>query len=58
MSDFPIYFACTVLAFMVGCAVGAVDRESIWNQELINRGLAQYCPDDGAFAFKGECSND
>jgi hypothetical protein len=26
-----------------------------WQSDLINRGLAQYCPDTGEWAFKGEC---
>ncbi len=26
-----------------------------WQDRLINRGMAQYCPDTGEWAFKGEC---
>lgn len=26
-----------------------------WRQETVNRGLALYCPNDGEWAWKGEC---
>ncbi len=50
-------------AFFVGCIVGAVVATIFtagiltqdWHVDLINRGYAIYCPDDGEFAYKGEC---
>ena len=29
-----------------------------WHTETVERGLAMYCPDDGQWAWKGECGND
>ena len=28
---------------------------SIWKSETVNRGFAAYCPDDGQWAWNGEC---
>ena len=50
-------------AFFLGCIVGAAVAvfftihilNGDWHVDLINRGYAIYCPDDGGFAYKGEC---
>lgn len=34
---------------------GVSVSDSNWHRELIERGLAQYCPVDGEWAWKGEC---
>jgi hypothetical protein len=56
MSDEGIAFN---FGLLVGAAVSAVlmffAATSDWRNDLIGRGLAQYCPDDGAFAYVGEC---
>lgn len=47
-----------VVAFMMGFVMGFYTREAGYESELVERGLAIYCPHDGAFAFKGECPDD
>ncbi len=37
-----------------GVAIGADVADSNW-REGISRGLAEYCPADDTFAWKGEC---
>lgn len=48
-----------LLGMVVGLAstyfVGAAVTNGKWQQHLIERGLAIYCPLDGSFAFNGEC---
>ena len=29
--------------------------DSLWKIDAIERGLAMYCPDDGRWAWNGEC---
>ena len=43
---------CFCVVFAV-CAWGVTN--SIWKSETVNRGLALYCPNDGEWAWKGEC---
>lgn len=53
-------------AFMAGLFLGLVSAafavwgatNSYWRTETVERGLALYCPDDGHWAWKGECEND
>jgi hypothetical protein len=49
-------------AFLFGLAIGVIlaigawgMTKAVWRMDLVARDLAQYCPVDGAFAFKGEC---
>lgn len=54
------------LGYIVGLVMGVIFGVSMslwinndqWEYNLIQRGLAQYCPDDGEFAFEGGCDND
>lgn len=47
------------VVFLSGAMVGKYFQwehtNAKWQSDLIERNLAVYCPDDGAFAFKGEC---
>jgi hypothetical protein len=49
--------AITVIAAMIFGTISvthlAVNTE--WRADTVARGLAQYCPTDGAWAWKGEC---
>lgn len=38
--------------------VSIVTPDYIWQQQATERGYALYCPDNGKFAWKGECKND
>jgi Na+(H+)/acetate symporter ActP len=46
-------FACFTLG--LGAAVGHDGASSVFKKGAIERGYAQYCPADGAWAWKGEC---
>ena len=50
-------------AFIFGLLIGMVlaggmsihGTRSAWQDDMIARDLAIYCPESGSFAFKGEC---
>ncbi len=51
-------FGGTVMAMLVlvlGIILGDYTSTTRWQSDLINRGMALYCPDTGEWAFKGEC---
>ena len=48
-------FAGMVVAMVVAGAIVYHASRSAWQNDLIARGLAIYCPENGDFAFKGEC---
>ena len=48
--------------FWLGLTLGVIlaigswgATRTAWRMDLVSRDLAQYCPEDGSFAFKGEC---
>jgi hypothetical protein len=45
-----------LLAFLVGVLMASVVSSSVWRNNLLQRGVAIYCPLDGRFAFVGECA--
>lgn len=45
-----------LMSFSLGVIFGLKWAEAIWEYNLIERGHALYCLDDGNFAFKGECN--
>lgn len=49
-----------VLGFLMGLFtssfVGYEAAKEVWIKAAIERGYGQYCPKDGAFAWKGECA--
>lgn len=52
----------TAFAGVIGCVILVVYvitmwvTEPDWQREAISRGFASYCPENGEFAWKGECS--
>lgn len=57
------------ISFCVGCvittlvlfwlvAVPFLTPNNAWHNFAIKRGYALYCPNDGEFAWKGECKDD
>ena len=44
-----------VIGLVVGMFAGGGIMNSDWRKATIDRNLAQYCPADGAWAWKGEC---
>ena len=51
----PIFPFFLVLVAFVAIFSTSIGKDVAWQRNLIDRGLAMYCLDDGAFAFKGEC---
>jgi len=52
-------WAGLVFGFIIGMSITfwlvELDVNSNWRKETVERGLAQYCPHDGKWAWKGEC---
>jgi hypothetical protein len=44
------------MAIMLG--VFLATPNNIWQKEAVGRGYALYCPNNGNFAWKGECENE
>ena len=52
------FYAITLWASIFGMGrLGYMFAEKHYQDQLLSRGLAIYCPDDGRFAFKGECND-
>lgn len=52
------FFLGAVFMFVIaGIAMLGVTRDANtrWHNEIISRGYAQYCPNNGEWAWKGEC---
>ena len=47
-------FLCVWL-FFVGFVMGYGICSNGYHKDLVDRGHATYCPDNGAWAYKGEC---
>jgi hypothetical protein len=44
-----------VAGLIVGCALFGSMINSGWKTDIVNRGLAIYCPTDGQWAWVGGC---
>lgn len=55
--DGAMFFAGMALAivFMFACAIAWWTPNSRWQSQDIERGYALYCPNNGNFAWIGEC---
>ena len=56
--DLGFWFATTLAAFGIGLGAGVTTAQQNVHalmKDAINHGYAQYCPDTGAWAWKGEC---
>ena len=53
LSLFAFCFVCLAIGAVIGAEI--VRSETVYQRELIERGLALYCPHNGQFAWKGEC---
>ena len=49
------WFADICTAMLLGSVIALHFATSVSHADLIQRGLAVYCPMDGRFAFVGEC---
>ncbi len=49
------YWIGCIMGIALGFYVGFSYASWTFQKDLINRGMAQYCPDTGEWAFKGEC---
>lgn len=48
-------FIMAVVGLVLGLALGMTGISSEWRADTIERGLAQYCPLTGEWAWVGEC---
>ena len=62
MKDIPevLLWSLVVVVFLFLLLTGVLStgmgvEEESWIKAAIERGYGQYCPKDGAFAWKGEC---
>ena len=46
------------LSFIPMYLLGAAEIQWAWQADTVDRGLAIYCPDDGQWAWIGECDHD
>ena len=53
--DAAATFAGMVVAMVVAGGIVHHASRSAWQDDMIARDLAIYCPENGHFAFKGEC---
>ena len=44
-----------IAGVLIGLTVGSVVADRQWHSDMIARGLAGYCQQNGEFAFNGEC---
>lgn len=51
------FFYVSLLSLFLGTflTAAAMNGRTVFHEELIDRGLALYCPQTGEFAFVGEC---
>ena len=49
------FFAGVLVGFVVGAALIGSTFNISYRADMIDRGLAGYCADNGRFAFNGEC---
>jgi hypothetical protein len=55
MSDTGILVVFSVTLSVVVMLLTNVATEQHWKADALERGLAMYCPDDGRWAWNGEC---
>lgn len=53
--DFMGVVVAVLIAFGGGLFIGSTLQSNMDQKEVISRGYAIYCPDDGKFAWVGEC---
>lgn len=55
MDDMGFAAGAGLFCFLIGLIGGMGLSDNIWRGDVISRGFAEYCPEDGRFAFTGEC---
>jgi len=56
LSDgFAIFLFGAALGISTTYWIGVSGSDRSWRKETIERGLGQYCPNNGEWAWKGEC---
>lgn len=54
-NDALTYVFLLVVGMILGCLNVVAITQSSWRSDTVERGLAVYCPDNGHWAWKGEC---
>lgn len=49
------YLLMLLIGAFFGAMAGVALSASNWRSDTVERGLALYCPDNGHWAWKGEC---
>lgn len=58
MTSHEKFLTIAIICMTIGFAAGGIRmkmKEVNFKTELVNRGYALYCPNNGQFAFVGEC---
>ena len=55
--DRKLMLLCFAAGIFFGGMVGLGVEVNQYRSQAIERGYALYCPNDGAFAWKGECDD-
>jgi hypothetical protein len=48
-------FVSFFLGLLIGVGAGVDSQNDVWKKMTVERGLALHCPDDGVWAWNGEC---
>ena len=55
MSDAIAFIILIIITITVGFVAGSQRTGDAYKAQAVERGYAQYCPTDGAWAWVGEC---
>ena len=59
MGEFTAWLFGIAVGFFLGALFaqgsGADSQDRVWKKMTVERGLALYCPNDGVWAWNGEC---
>jgi hypothetical protein len=55
MSEFVAWLFGIAVGFLLGALFAQGSGDRVWKKMTVERGLALYCPDDGVWAWNGEC---
>lgn len=53
--DGGVFVMGIIVGLALGGLLGGLANSSIWREDTVKLGLAQYCPDTGAWAWVGDC---
>ena len=51
----PVLMVGVILGFVIGTVIATAFSINAYQTRIVERGYGLYCPNNGVFAFKGEC---